>query len=285
VVDVSARELAEDARLALLLEVAGTPKPGNVDRHRDHPDLHFEQFLAGAVGAGEGLAAAAEGAPVGEAFETAVAGMADRAGSNVQFGALMLLVPLVAAAADEDGAVTRQAAADVVVATTVEDAVGFYRAFDHVDVHVEDPPADAEAPDVRRGGDAVEDLRAAGLTLSDVLAASAEEGGVADDLTGGFERTFDAAEAIVDAEGPLADRASSAYLDLLASEPDALVAATHGPRFAESVRERAAEARQAGPDEVERLADQLVAEGKNPGATADLVAGGLFVALRRGVSV
>jgi len=73
------RPVAADAELALLLEVSTTPTPGNVDRERDLPNLRFEQFLAGAVGARPGLAAAADGAPVGEAFERAVTGMADRA--------------------------------------------------------------------------------------------------------------------------------------------------------------------------------------------------------------
>jgi triphosphoribosyl-dephospho-CoA synthase len=73
---------AENAQLALLLEVASTPKPGNVDRHRDYPDLRFEHFLAGAVGARAGLERAAEGAPLGEAFEESVAGMSRQRGGR-----------------------------------------------------------------------------------------------------------------------------------------------------------------------------------------------------------
>ena len=61
----------QHAQLALLLEVASTPKPGNVDRHHDHPDLLFEHFLAGAIGAGGGLRAAQAGSPIGPAFEIA----------------------------------------------------------------------------------------------------------------------------------------------------------------------------------------------------------------------
>ena len=62
----------QNAQLALLLEVAGTPKPGNVDRHRDLEELRFEHFLAGAVGARDGLEMAASGASVGRAFERSV---------------------------------------------------------------------------------------------------------------------------------------------------------------------------------------------------------------------
>jgi triphosphoribosyl-dephospho-CoA synthase len=274
---------AENAELALLLEVAGTPKPGNVDRARDHGDLRFEQFLAGAVGAGAGLRAAADGTPVGDAFERAVAGMSEQAGTNAQFGALLLLVPLVRTTATGD--LTADRAAEVVAATTVEDAAGFYRAFDQVDVFVDDPPEGTEAPDVRRGSDAVPDLHKAGLTLADVLAESAGRDGVAAELVGGFERTFDAAAAISAADGPVSDRAAAVFMDLLTERPDTLIAKKHGPGVAAAVRERATEARQEGPGAVERLADELVHEGVNPGATADLVAGGLFVALERGVSV
>ena len=42
---MTTRSPADDAVLALLLEVAGTPKPGNVDRRRDLDDLRFESFL------------------------------------------------------------------------------------------------------------------------------------------------------------------------------------------------------------------------------------------------
>jgi triphosphoribosyl-dephospho-CoA synthase len=273
---------AENAQLALLLEVASTPKPGNVDRERDHPDLRFEHFLAGAVGAGDGLRAAAGDAPVGEAFERAVAGMSEQSGGNAQFGALLLLVPLVRTAATGD--LTADRAAAVVERTGVADAVGFYRAFDHVDVFVEDPP-DGGPPDVRRGGDAAADLRAAGLTFADVMAASAEDDGVAAELVGGFERTFRSAERIRDAEGPAPDRAAATFIDLLAERPDTLVVKRHGPDVAEDVMARAARAREAGPGAVAALADELVAEGVNPGATADVVAGGLFVALERGLTV
>lgn len=277
------RTPAENAQLALLLEVAGTPKPGNVDRERNHGDLRFEHFLAGAVGAGAGLRAAEEGAPVGEAFERAVAGMSRQSGGNAQFGALLLLVPLVRAAAEGDP--SPDGATAVVEATTVEDAVGFYRAFDHVDVFVDDRPAPATAPDVRLGSEAVPDLRAAGLTFADVMAESAPRDGVAAELAGGFERTFDAAERILSTRGPAPARAAAVYLDLLAAEPDAFVAKRHGAGVAESVRVRAQEAKAGGPEHVAAFADALVEEGINPGTTADVVAGGLFVALERGLTV
>ena len=326
----------DDATLALLLEVAGTPKPGNVDRRRDLDDLRFEAFLGGAVGARSGLelaagsgSDAADPPAIGEAFERAVAGMADRAGTNTQFGCLLLLVPLVRAAADPHRELSPAGLDAVCRATTVDDAVAFYRAFEAVDVAVDDPPPGAADLDVRRGSDAEPALREREMALRDVLALSAEPGGSAEtgsgtatdsadpdrvpdrnaaEWTEGFPRTFRAAEWILTDEGPLTDRAARAFLGLLAAEPDTLVASTRG---AETAREASRRARAVlepdgsdpdGPvgdvgavdaDDVhdadleaaESLAEAFVAEGVNPGTTADLTCAALFVALRRGAEV
>ena len=96
------RTTAENAELALLLEVSSTPKPGNVDREREYPDLRFEHFVAGAVGAREGFEGAAGGGAVGESFRRAVAGMSEQSGGNTQFGAILLVTPLVRAAGSGD---------------------------------------------------------------------------------------------------------------------------------------------------------------------------------------
>jgi triphosphoribosyl-dephospho-CoA synthase len=283
------RTPAANARLALLLEVTATPKPGNVDRAREYPDLRFEHFMAGAVGASEGLRMAAAGDPIGASFERAIEGMADQRGGNTQFGALLLLVPLVRAAsggetASGGGEPTPERAARAVAATTVADAAGFYRAFEHVDVAVDDPPADMEALDVRRGVDAVPAIEERELTLSDVFERSAERDGVAREWVSGFPRSFSAADRIGTLDGPVPGRAARVFLELLADEPDTFVATNHGESTAREVS-TAAETALDGDLDPDALADDLVERGVNPGTTADLVAAGLFVALERGLEV
>ncbi|MFO7832496.1 MAG: triphosphoribosyl-dephospho-CoA synthase [Halohasta sp.] len=283
----SGRDIVDNAQLALLLEVAGTPKPGNVDRHRDLDELRFEHFVAGAVGARHGLQRAADGDAVGTAFEQAVEGMSNQEGGNTQFGCLLLLVPLVRAAAD--GSLTPAGVRSVVESTTVDDAVDFYRAFEHVDVAVDDPPPEADELDVRRGSDAAEPLRRQSLTLYDIMALSADPDdrigdGNAREWVSGFERTFRAADALLADKGPVGDRTARVFIDLLAEEPDTLVAITHGESAARKVSARAA-AVDGDLSAAEDLAEEFVAAGYNPGTTADITAAALFVALERGLDV
>ena len=275
------RTPAQNAELALLLEVAGTPKPGNVDRHRDLEELRFEHFLAGTVGACDGLELAEHGSAVGPAFERSIEGMAAQRGGNTQFGALLLLVPLVRAARDE---LSQPIVEAVCEETTVADAASFYRAFDHVDVFVDEPPTDMEPLDVRRGSDAIPELEDRSLTLFDIMGHSVPGDDVAREWLTGFERSFTAAEALADADGPLTDRAASVFLSLLADRPDTLVANRRGEAVAKEVTERAGElverdALETDRDAVEAFADELVERGVNPGTTADITAAGLFIAL------
>ncbi|MCU4799666.1 triphosphoribosyl-dephospho-CoA synthase [Halobacteria archaeon HArc-gm2] len=276
------RSLAQNAELALLLEVTSTPKPGNVDRRHEYDDLRFEHFVAGAVGAQSGFRLAADGGPVGEAFERSVEGMADQEGGNTQFGALLLVTPLVATGAS--GELTPERASDVVSGTTVEDAANFYRAFEHVDVAVDEPPDDLDGLDVRRGTDAIPELEARRLTLEDVMELSSDVDGVAAEWVDGFTRSFEAAAAIERRDGPVPDRAAHVFLELLAEEVDTFVVTRNDRETAEEVMRRA-RAVLDGEEAAADLADEFVERDVNPGTTADIIAAALFIALERGLQV
>lgn len=277
------RSPARTAVLAMLLEVAGTPKPGNVDRHREYPDLRFEHFLAGAIGASQGLTQAAEGRSIGTAFETAVAGMSEQEGGNTQFGTLLLLTPLVSVAASASATLSSGTVADHVEATTVEDAVDFYRAFEHVDVAVGDPPAEATAIDVRRGSAAIPAIRDRGLSLYDIMAIGDDRDGVAAEWTAGFDRSFAGAERLGELDGTVLDRTADLFLELLATVPDTHVIDQHGESVATDVMDRAAELLTAEQTAVETFAESLIERNVNPGTTADITAAALFIGLQQGV--
>lgn len=276
------RTPAQNAQLALLLEVSSSPKPGNVDREREYPDLRFEQFLAGAVGTQAGFELAATGESLGTAFERAIFGMSNQTGGNTQFGAVLLLMPLVKATAD--GELTPETATAVVENTTVEDSVGFYRAFEHVDVSVPDPPEDMKTLDVRRGSDAEEVLRGREIPLVEIMEKSADRDGIAAEWLGEFAWTFELARVIESGDGSVTERAAAAYLALLSRELDGFVIANHGRETAYEVRRRA-NAVLSGDENIYGFAEDLVARGINPGTTADIVAGSLFIALERGLEI
>jgi len=113
---------------------------------------------------------------------------------------------------------------------------------------------------------------------------SADVDGVAAEWTGGFERTFEAAGWLLADDGPVPDRASRAFLRLLADEVDTFVVKTVDRETAEEATRRARAALD-GEEDPEALAEEFVDRGVNPGTTADLTAGALFVALERGLVV
>jgi triphosphoribosyl-dephospho-CoA synthase len=276
------RTPADNAQLALLIEVSGAPKPGNVDRHREYETLRFEHFLAGAVGAGSGLRAAEAGGELGAAFGESVEGMRHQRGGNTQFGCLLNLVPLVRTAAD--GPLSPDSVREVCAATTVEDACDFYRAFEYVDVAAGALPSDIDLPDVGLAADAVPTVRERGLTLWDVMERSAPIDANAREWVEGFPRSFAASEGILDDDGPATERVARTFIRLLAEEPDTLVRTQHGERVAREVQESAADVG-ADLDAAAALAEEYVERDINPGTTADLTAAAVFIALERGWEV
>lgn len=276
------RSTAANAELALLLEVSSTPKPGNVDRRREYPDLRFEHFVTGAVGARSGFNLAANGESVGRSFERAIAGMSEQQGGNTQFGAVLNIIPLVAAAGR--GSLTPEGVSEVVAETTVADTVRFYEGFEHVSVSVDDPPAEMEALDVRRGADAAPAIRDRGITLEELMEESADRDGIAAEWSTGHQRTFEAARGVETGSGPITTRGAAVFLALLSQEIDTFVVTQHDEATAREVKERA-NAVLAGEEDVTGLAEEFVDRGINPGTTADIVAGGLFIALEQGLTV
>ncbi len=87
---------AEQAQMAMMLEVTAFPKPGNVDRCHDFPSTRLEHFLASIILSRPSLDSASEpGASVGAVLYDAVARTNIHSGGNTHFGAFLLLIPLI----------------------------------------------------------------------------------------------------------------------------------------------------------------------------------------------
>jgi triphosphoribosyl-dephospho-CoA synthase len=259
----------ERAQMAMVLEVTAYPKPGNVDRCHDYEGTRLEHFLASAVLARPALERAASGeGGLGEVFREAVRLTTGHSGGNTHFGAFILLVPLLRGG-DIPGAIR------AVQASTVEDALEFYRAFSHTKVRMlpSDPldVANPQAPGT---------IRRRGLTLLGIMDHSKEHDMVAREWVNGFVLTRKAA-GLLHASGCGRQAVVSAFLRLLSGETDTFIVKEHGPLVAEEVRRRAGEVL-AGREDLAAFDAECIARGINPGSTADIIIAGIYIALGEG---
>ncbi len=260
---------ADRAQLAMVLEVLASPKPGNVDRCHDYAETRLEHFVVSALAARPALeAAGARSAGLGSLIEAAVGATACHAGGNTHFGTFILLVPLVYGG-------TQEGAIEAVHASTVEDAIAFYRAFALTRVRV----AAEDEFDVNDPA-AADRLRSRGMTLLDVMAHSAPRDMVAREWTNDFALCRRAADALL-ADSDPRTAVGRTFLALLATEPDTFIVKKHGPALADETQERAA-AVVRGEATLESLDAWCIGRGVNPGSLADIIVGAIYLALGRG---
>ena len=266
------------AQVACQLEVSAR-KPGNVHPGRNFADCHFVDFLLSAA-AIAGPLDRARRVGVGPAVLEAIEATRRVVATNTNLGMVLLLAPL---AAVPDSRPLPEGVADVLAATTIDDAVAVYRAIRHA----------------RPGGlgDVAEQdvAREPTTSLRRVMTLAADRDLVARQYANDFHEVFHEAlpalRSSIAAGRPLETAIVSAYLTVLAHHPDTLIARKRGRDEACDVSRRAAEVLEAGwPDCAagRSLCNDLDAwlrgdgHARNPGATADLITAALFAALRDG---
>jgi triphosphoribosyl-dephospho-CoA synthase len=273
--------IAGSAELAMLLEVSATPKPGNVDRTHDFEDVTYEHFLGSSVGMFPAFRKAAlEGHNIGDLILNAVQASAtwQRAG-NCHFGAILLLIPLCAAASKSSTiSQLRTNVIKIVESTTTVDAIRFYESFRSIDVRVQERHyLDVNDPE------SVRNIQKQQLTLLDVMDISSSNDTIAKEWIEGFPRTFRGTELFKRFEESgqsLNESIVCLFLRLLSEAPDTLVAKKFGSRVALEVSAKATHVLKHG--NIEEFDKELIARRINPGTTADLVIGSLFVTLLGG---
>jgi triphosphoribosyl-dephospho-CoA synthase len=273
--------IARCAVLAMALEVSGTPKPGNIDRDHDYADTKYEDFIAAAIGVFPVLEKACHRSGIGELIlEASEECVAWQPGGNTHFGAYILLFPLIKAVCAGAGDMQNEAI-HVARATTVDDAVDFYKAFRMVQVKMKD------SEDLDVSDDAsLDEIRERGLTLFNIMEISSKNDLVAREWTNGFSRCFKAAELISERRdsGTLNDAIVLTYLDLLADEPDTFITKKYDADKALYVQGLAIDVLERRMT-LNELSNRLYREKINPGSTADIVIAGIFIALLRGMRV
>jgi len=239
-------------------------------------------MVRAAVAIGWELAAAGERG-VGDGVLAAVAAARRHAAANTNLGIALLLVPLARAALTGAHGTLRQRLAGVLATLDVQDARRAYEAIRLAGAGGLHQPV---AHDVRE---------APTVTLGEAMAAAAARDRIAAEYTSDFAVTFELGlptlRSGLAAGLRVRDAIVELYLTLLAQLPDTLIARRRGMAAAQRVSSAAAAALEAGGvrspagrralarmDASLRTPDNAL----NPGTTADLVAGVLFVALLEG---
>ncbi len=278
---MSPDRVAQCAQLAMLFELSSSPKPGNVDRCHDFLDISFHHFLVSAVSLYPIFRRAASGqGSIGTLMlEGVQAWKSWNINSNTHFGSLVLMIPLATAASGPGD--LREELAKVLVGTTIQDAIDFYRAFQQIGARI----ADVEWFSLK--DPAFEELlRREGKTLQHLMFLSQEHDLVAREWSTNYERSFLLAGRLTELTGKcgLNEGIVRTYLEALAERPDSLVQAKFGIEMARQISFLAGEALcDVTLDKARQMDEELLAKDINPGSTADLIAAALFISLLRGL--
>jgi triphosphoribosyl-dephospho-CoA synthase len=270
--DLSTGQLAT---LACLLE-ATAPKVGNVHPGAMFADTKFLDFVTSAVAVAPAMDAAAAGLSLGQAIFEAVRATRRVAPKNTNLGTVLLLAPMAKVPRDRP---LDSGIASVLEGLDVDDSRWVYEAIRLAqpgglgtvregDVH-SDAPADLVAA-MRLAAERDLVARQYANNFADVLQFVAPR----------LQRRQAAGQSLLDA-------IVSVQLETMREFPDSLIARKCGDSVARESAARSAAVLDAGsPGDANYDFDVwLRADGnrRNPGTTADLIAAGLFAALRDGM--
>ncbi|MBS7249448.1 MAG: triphosphoribosyl-dephospho-CoA synthase [Candidatus Freyarchaeota archaeon] len=299
------------AILAVLLEVSGYPKPGNVHRTRDTPKTRYEHFLAGAVAIGPSIRDAAlsghrvssgginvKEAGVGKHILRAVIDTSNwQSGGNVNLGTILLFIPLAVAAgmAHPCGKIVlsklRENVRKVMESTTADDTLAVYEA-----ISIANPGGLGRVEKYDVTNEVSKSLiRRENVALQDVFRVSAGWDNISKEWITGMEITFEVGYPtflrIYNEFRDVNTATVHTFLEILSKNPDTLIQRKTSREKALEISKAAAEILKQGGLTSEKgrtmcwkLDEKLHrSKGKlNPGTTADLTASSIFVALLEG---
>lgn len=274
--------IRESIETACAMEVLAR-KPGNVHPGREFEDLGVADLLLAGLAAAP-ILANARVLGVGRAVRDATLAARKVSRSNANLGIALLLAPL--AASDGEAGPTLAAVAATLEALSIEDA---RFAFEAIREAQPGGLGEVEREDVRE---------APSVSLLEAMRMAADRDAVARQYATGFAEVFDvgasALAAAVEGGCGLEEAAVWCQLLWMAKRPDTLIERKCGPEAARESQRRAVNVLKglgAAPSpgflerrDVESLDAWLRADAnrRNPGASADLVAASLYVALRTG---
>ncbi len=309
--EVYAREVGNCAGLAVLLEVSGSPKPGNVHRYADFSDTRFEHFLAAGIVIAQEMENAAlrgieiglknariEEAGTGEIIKNAVTRVREwHRGGNTSLGTIILLTPLSVAAgmthAQNSFSIPklRKNLREVLERNTPEDTVQLYKA-----ISIANPGGLGEVSKLDVSDtSSTEKIMADEVTLRQVFEISADRDSVSKEWTNtftiSFETGFPEFESTYKKTKDTNYATIHTFLRILSEVPDTLIARKRGEEEAVRIAKRAQEVlekggclTEEGSIELRKLDSELRDPDNqlNPGTSADLTAASILLALLNG---
>lgn len=266
------------ATLACLLEVTA-PKPGNVHRGADFEDLTFGDFATSAVAIAPAMDQAHQRG-VGATVRASVRATRRLVATNTNLGTALLLAPLAVVPRDQT---LNEGIPAVLENLTAGDAALVYEA-----IRLAQPGGLGDVDEMDVQGPAPAELVAA-------MRAASSRDMVARQYAEGFAQVLDLVVPWLadgeDRKPSLTQRIVLAHVRLMSQFPDSLIGrkcgdevAQHSALLASSVLESGAPGDEAYESALADFDFWLRSDHhrRNPGTTADLIAAGLFAALRDG---
>ncbi len=271
--------IGQCASLAIILE-ATAPKPGNVHRGADFEDLTYPDFMVAATMIGPMMEGAVQ-LPLGQTVLSAIEATQLAVETNTSLGTVLLIAPL--AKVPRVTPLTAGLPA-VLQQLTAQDAHDVYRA-----ILLAKPGGMGKVNQADLSGTPPDDLVAAMRLAQDRDMVARQYANQFHDI---FHTVVPWLQEAWQAGMSISRAVVHVQLRLMSQFPDSLIARQRGPEVAQRSAAMAAavlEAGQPGDEAYENALDDLDFwlrsdhHARNPGTTADLIAAGLFVALRDGL--
>ena len=272
--------LGQCAALASIIE-ATAPKPGNVHRGADFEDVSYPDFVVSGIAIAP-IFDRADELSLGQIVLSAVEATQRFVGTNTNLGMILLFAPLAKVPRDQT---LETGVPNILAGLTAADTADVYAA-----IRAAKPGGLGKTPEAD-----VNDSPPANLVDAMRLAASRDL--VARQYATNFDDVLHRivpwlTSAINVKNLPLSDAVVHTFLQMLAAEPDSLIARKRGLEVAQQASSRAARVLSVGEPNSDLYRECLAdldfwlrsdRHHRNPGTTADLMAAGLFACLRDGI--
>lgn len=312
-----ADDIARTAQLSCILEVCSYPKPGNISRFTNFKDTKYEHFLASSIAIGPVIWKAAkrglsvelnkmslEKLQVGKYIQNCILETKKwHSGGNTNLGIVTLLVPLAIGAAITKARndvinvkALRKNTGRVIMSTTVQDAVHFYRTIKLLDFAGLGKIKAINSLNVL-DSNVEKEIRNEEITLYQIMEKCSAWDNICKEWRTHMHITFQVGYPMLKKTyfetGDINLSIVHCYLGILAKYPDTLIARKNNYQVAEQVSQKAkvileegGMLSEIGKDAIRKFNIELTKDNRlNPGTTADLTASSIMVALLQGLKL